>query len=92
LKIAYKELDINEIENFQKDILNEIIRLDSEKLVLDFTDVENVDLCFLQTLISIKKYCDNSHINLIIENINSNTLKQYINVFNLNQTLGITND
>lgn len=92
MKIQYQDLDIHEIENFTKEVLDEIKNLTSDELILDFTDVENVDLCFIQTLISIKKYCNNLGLDLVIENIDSDALKQYIEILNLNQTLGIMHD
>lgn len=56
MKIEFNELTINEIDSFYNSLLS--IDASEGKILLDFEDVEIIDLSIYQLLISFKKYCD----------------------------------
>jgi len=86
--ISFNDLNIYNVENLYKDILEELNN-SSVSLILDFENVEKVDLSSIQLLISTKKYCDIKNINFNIININSKKIKQSFKMFSLYKTLGI---
>ena len=88
MKISFKELSIYEVEEFHKEILK-ALELSGEILELDFENIVKIDLCNIQLLISVKKYCDKQSMKLIILNINSKKVKQIFKMFNLYQIMGI---
>ncbi len=89
MKITFDELCIQDIESFYKILLNEVSNINNKSFILDFIDVERVDLSAIQLIISLKKYCDSLDISLELININSSQLEQSIQIFNLENILGI---
>ena len=90
MKILFNQLKINEVEAFQKLLIDEIQSLESKILELDFEDIEEIDFCIIQLLISLKKYCEKLDIDIKYLNINSRQVKQAIKIFRLEKTLGIS--
>jgi len=88
MKINFKELNIYEIEKFHQMILKDI-KATKRSFTLNFTDVQKIDLCNIQLILSLKKYCDAKNIKLNITNINAKAIKQTFRIFNLNATLGV---
>jgi ABC-type transporter Mla MlaB component len=89
MKIPFNELCIQDIESFYKILFNDVSKLKDKSFILDFIEVERVDLSAIQLIISLKKYCDSLDISLELININSSQLKQSIQIFNLENILGI---
>jgi anti-anti-sigma regulatory factor len=90
MKLLFNQLKINEVEAFQKLLMDEIQSLENKILELDFEDIEEIDFCVIQLLISLKKYCDEIDINIKYLNVNSRQVKQAIKMFGLEKTLGIS--
>lgn len=88
--IEFNELSIIEIEEFKSLLLDTIKNLSDDTLTLDFSSVEKIDLISIQVLISCKKYCDDLDIKFNCINLQSNQLKQSIEIYNLKHTLGIS--
>lgn len=89
MKITFDELSIAHTENFHAILIEKLIEEAKESFSLDFENVEKIDLSNIQLLVSLKKYCDNNEIQLKLENINSEQIKQSIKIYNLNDKLGI---
>lgn len=89
MNISFHELSIYEIEQFQKDILQEL-QSTTQLFTLDFENVEKIDLSSIQLLLSVKKYCDEKNIKFDIVNLHSKHIKQTFNIFNLNSNLGVS--
>ena len=87
-KITYNELNIYEIENFHRDILNSLEAY-GDIFELDFEDVSKIDLNSVQLLISLKKYCDEQNIKLKLINISTKQIKQILKMYNLTDYLGV---
>ena len=88
MKIEFEELTIVKINDFYNLISDELKDLENETLVLDFENVEKIDLSNIQLLISLKKYCLNKNIHLQLQNIISQQIKQSFEIYNLNEHLG----
>ena len=89
MKIKFDELCIQEAEAFYKLLLDEIENLQGNPLILDFSNIEKIDLSTIQILISLKKYCESINMDLILINMNSSQVQQTINTFKLNSSLGL---
>lgn len=89
MKIKFDELCIQEAEAFYKLLQDEISNLQGNPLILDFSDIEKIDLSAIQILISLKKYCESINIDFILINMDSSQVQQAINTFNLNHSLGL---
>ena len=89
MKIKFDELCIQEAEAFYKQLLDEIDNLQGNPLILDFSNIEKIDLSTIQILISLKKYCESINMDLILINMNSSQVQQTINTFKLNSSLGL---
>ena len=89
MKIKSEELCIQEIESFYKLLQDEITNLQGNPLILDFINVEKIDLSAIQVLISLKKHCESIGMDLIFINMDSSQIQQTINTFNLNHNLGL---
>ena len=89
MKIAFDELCIQEVESFYKVIKEELTVLHGNPLILDFSNVEKIDMSAIQVLISLKKQCENSNIDLMYLNMNSSQVQLAIDTFNLNEELGL---
>ena len=90
MKIEFEELCVREVKEFHKLLLNEINTLPNNIFTLDFTKVEEIDLCAIQLLISLGNYCKSFDIQLQCTNINSTQVIQSIKTYNLDKHLGIT--
>ena len=91
MELPFNKLGINEIENFHKLLLNEINSIkEDEILELDFKTIENIDLCAIQLLISLKKTCKELNIKVNCINIDSRQLKLNIKMFKIEELLGIS--
>ncbi len=90
MKITFDELNIARTENFHDSILETLKDNKGDTFTLDFESVEKIDLSNIQLLISLKKYCNANNIELKLENLNSEQIKQSINIYNLNEQLGIS--
>ena len=88
MKIQLQEINMYEIESLHKKILNEIKNVKSS-FTLNFANVEKIDLCGIQLVISLKKYCEEKNITLKITNINSPQIKNLLERFSLENTLGL---
>lgn len=89
MKITFDELNIAHTENFHSLLLENLKEEAKETFSLNFENVEKIDLSNIQLIVSLKKYCDNNNIQLKLENINSEQIKQSIKIYNLNDKLGI---
>ena len=89
MKIKFDELCIQEAEAFYKLLLDEIENLQGNPLILDFSNIEKIDLSIIQILISLKKHCESINMDLILINMNSSQVQQTINTFKLNSSLGL---
>ena len=90
MTVGFDELNIYEISNFKQEILNTLEENESkDKFELDFEFVESIDLCSIQLLLSLKKYCDEKKLKLQLININAKSIRQKLKLFNLNETLGV---
>jgi len=89
VKIEFSEIGMIEIEEFFKLIISDIIEYTEKEYILDFDNVEVLSLAAIQILISLKKYCDEKHIEFNCININSNSILQSLEIYNLKETLGI---
>lgn len=89
MKIDLEEITIYEIELFYKQIILYLKNLNDNKLLLDFAQVERIDLCAIQVFLALKKYCDNSKISLEFVNIDSLDVKQSIKTYKLEKLFGI---
>lgn len=89
MKIKFDELCIQEVESFYKLLQDEISILQGNPLILDFSNVEKIDLSAIQIIISLKKYCESINMDFILINLNSSQVKQTINTFNLNNIIGL---
>lgn len=89
MKIKFDELCIQEVESFYKSLQDEISMLQGNPLILDFSNVEKIDLSAIQILISLKKYFESNDMELILINLSSGQVLQTINTFNLNHNLGL---
>jgi len=83
MKIKYSDLNIYQVEDFHKDILEDI-KLAEELVSLDFTDVETIDLNSIQLILSVEKYCEEKNIKFEVSNINAKKIKKVFKMFNLN--------
>jgi anti-anti-sigma regulatory factor len=81
-----------EIESFYQTIIEDMSDWESETYTLDFINVEIISLCAIQMLLSLKKFCDESNIQLICTNINSNNIIQTLKTYHLLETLGVTDE
>ena len=86
--ILFEELDIYKTEQFYKSILDELETID-DVFVLDFKNVQKIDLASIQLILSLKNFCDLKNIILNIKNINSRQIKQIFQLFNLKEKLGL---
>jgi anti-anti-sigma regulatory factor len=89
LKIKFEEIGIAQAKEFHKLLLDEIETLQEDIFTLDFTNVEEIDLCTIQILLSLQNYCKSSEIQLQFTNINSTQVIQSIQTFRLQESLGI---
>ena len=88
MEALFKELNIYEIDKFHQKLLEDV-KTSDESFVLDFIDVQKIDLSNIQLILSLKKYCDEKNIKLNITNIKAKQIKQTLKMFNLNSTLGV---
>lgn len=89
MKISFEELNIYEIESFHKKLLKEVTSTKYSTFTLNFENVQKIDLSTIQTILSLKKYCDTHKIALKFKNINSDQVKQNFSLFNLDKILEI---
>lgn len=89
MKIEFSEISMIEIESFYNLLLNDITTFKENIYTLDFSEVETLSLPAIQILISLKKYCDNESIQLESININSATILQSLEIYNLKNILGV---
>lgn len=89
MKIIFDELCIQEVDSFYKILIEELSALQGNPLILDFTNVEKIDMSAIQVLISLKKHCVSSNIDLIYLNMNSSQVQLAIDTFNLNKDFGL---
>jgi len=89
VKIIFDELCIQEVDSFYKILKQELSILQGNPLILDFSNVEKIDMSAIQVLISLKKQCEISNIDLIYLNMNSPQVQSSIDTFNLNEDLGL---
>ena len=90
MKIEFSELSIIELKEFKFLLLETVKNHDDDTFTLDFVNVEKIDLVNIQVLLSCKKYCDELNIKFKCANLQTNQLKQSIEIYNLNNTLGIS--
>jgi anti-anti-sigma regulatory factor len=83
MQISWNALNMYEIENFHKELLAQITTLEGAEFLLDFANVEQIDLANVQLLFSLKKMCQNQHIKLIFINIHSKQIKNLFLTFAL---------
>lgn len=87
MKIEIEELNIKNIEDFHKQIVDEL--KSSNSIELDFEDVKKIDLATLQLIVSTKKHCEASKIDYKLINLNTKSVKQTISLLNLKESLGV---
>jgi len=78
-----------EIESFYDLVLEDVKKFTGEVYTVDFIDVEILSLPAIQVLISLKNYCDNKNIKLECVNIDSNSIIQSLETYNLKEKLGV---
>ncbi len=88
-KISFNELIIDKIDDLHAQLLEEIEKVEDNKISIDFTDIKKMDLSAIQLFLSLKKYCEASNIELKIENLNSKSIKQTLTMLNLTEALGV---
>lgn len=89
MKITFDELCIQEVDSFYKTLKEELTILQGNPLILDFSNVEKIDMSAIQILISLKKHCKSSNIDLMYLNMDSSLVQLAINTFNLNEEFGL---
>lgn len=89
MKIKFDELCIQEAESFYKTINDELSIIENNPLILDFSNIEKIDLSAIQIIIALKRYCKLSDIPLSLINLESSQVKESIKTFNLYTELGL---
>ena len=89
MKLEFTEISMLEVESFHKQILEDIKSFTGEMYTVDFSDVEILSLPAIQVLISLKNYCDNKDIQLECINIDSNSIIESLETYNLKDKLGV---
>ena len=72
MKLDYQKLTIYEVEAFHKELLD-MTTLEGD-VVLDFSDVEKIDMLAIQLLISFKKTCVSHKKSLTFENVQAGVM------------------
>lgn len=85
--ISYNELGITEIQSIFEEIQEELSNLEDNSFIIDFKNVEKIELCGIQLLLSLKKYCESSNISLKLNNIKYDDLEETIQTYNLKEKL-----
>ena len=88
-KISFNELIIDNIDDLHAQLLEEIEKVEDNKISIDFTDIKKMDLSAIQLFLSLNKYCKASNIEFKIENLNSKSIKQTLTMLNLTEALGV---
>lgn len=76
--IEYEKLTIYEVEKLHKDLVQWCDQNNTDKLILDFTNVHKIDLAGIQLLLSAKKSCEELQKSLILINVKSEVKKSLI--------------
>lgn len=88
--IPYNELSIYEVEQFADTILEELSsHEESGEFVLDLSHIKKIDLCGIQFLLSVNKQCQKSNIKFSCKNIESESVKEVFDLYNLKSLIGI---
>ena len=90
MKIKFDELCIQEAQSFYKIIMDELSIIKNNPLILDFSNIEKIDLSAIQILIALKRYCETSNISLTFINLDAIQVQETIKTFNLYDELGLT--
>lgn len=88
MKIPVKEVNMYEIEKLYQKILKEVTAAKTS-FTLNFSNVEKMDLCGIQMILSLKKYCDEKGIDLKITNIDSKQIENLFKTFTFKDNLNI---
>ena len=75
MKIAMSKLTFYEAEEFHKLVLGEV-KSAKKQFTLDFSQVEKIDFCGIQLLLSLKKYCEANRISFTLTNVNAPKVRQ----------------
>ena len=86
--IRFTELNMYEVENFYKDIMEDLAN-GEPSFILDFINVKKIDLNNIQLILSIKKFCDQQNIKFQIININSKQIEQIFKMINIKKLIGL---
>jgi hypothetical protein len=89
VKIDFSEISMIEIDSFYKKLLEDIALNTEDIYTLDFNDVESLSLPAIQIIISLKKYCEKSNLQLKCINITSNKIIQEIETYNIQDIFGV---
>lgn len=91
MKIAQTQLTIYEVESFHQEILRTLESAE-ENLALDFSNVEKIDLCGVQLLLSLQKWCTNNNIVFSIIRVASPKVRQTFAMLNLGSQLELSDE
>jgi len=89
MKIQTQELNIYNVDDLYNDLLSHLKSIDGNEFILDFSDVDKVDLSAFQLLLSLKKSCELKNIDFKISNISSKQVKQFFKMFNISKYVEI---
>jgi len=89
MKIDFTEISMIEIDSFYTKLVEDLSLNDNASYTLDFLDVEFISLPAIQIIISLKKHCDASNIELKCININSPKIIQAIKTYNIQNIFGL---
>lgn len=89
MKLEFTEIGMIEIESFHNQILKDVQEFTEKVYTVDFSNVEILSLPAIQVLISLKNYCDKKNIKLECINIQSNSIMQSLDTYNLKDKLGV---
>lgn len=90
MKIDFDELTIINAEKLYKSIIEVLENEFPEKLILDMSNVEKIDLCNIQLLLSLNKFCKNQNITFELTNITSKQINQTFCTYGLEETLKVS--
>jgi len=67
MKVEQNELSIYEAETFHKELLSEF---ENDKISIDISNVNTIDMCIIQLLVSMSKSCQEKKKDFALLNVN----------------------
>lgn len=87
MEISHSQLTLYEAEQFHKEILEALAQEETGAFCLDFKNVEKIDLCCIQVLLSLEKHCRAKNLSLEISGVNSPKVRQAFSMLSLDRIL-----